>query len=101
MILNHYITLGIILFVLGLCGVILRRNVLIMLMSFELMLNAVNIILVAYARFLENMDGQIAAFLIIILAAAESGIGLAIVIALFRRKLSVQSNYFTLLKDKI
>ena len=99
--LNHYLTIGMILFIVGFCGIMLRRNLLIMLMSVELMLNAVNIIFVAFSRFLQNPTGQMSAFFIIVLAAAEAGLGLAIVIALFRRRSSVQTADYTLLKDRV
>ncbi|MCB1213889.1 MAG: NADH-quinone oxidoreductase subunit NuoK [Deltaproteobacteria bacterium] len=97
--LHHYLILAGFLFALGFVGVILRRNLLVVLMCIELMLNGVNLSFAAFARFLGNLDGQVASFFVIVLAAAEAAIGLAIVILLFRRKGSVQATDFNLLKD--
>jgi NADH-quinone oxidoreductase subunit K len=84
--LEHYLAVSAALFCLGLLGVILRRNLLIMYMSLELMLNAANLTLVAFSRFKNNLDGQIMVFFIITVAAAEVAVGLALIVALYRRK---------------
>lgn len=97
--LNQYLIFAGILFSLGLTGIVLRRNLLILLMCVELMLNAVNIVAVAFSRYHQNMDGQVMAFFIIILAAAEASIGLGIITALFRNKISVQTNEYQELRD--
>lgn len=98
--LNHYLVLSIALFVMGFAGVILRRNMLIILMSVELMLNAVNLSLVAFSRHHGNLEGQLGGFFVIVLAAAEAAVGLAIVVLVFRRRGSVQSTELQLLKDE-
>lgn len=85
--LAHFLTLGAILFCIGLAGIFLnRKNVIILLMSIELMLLAVNINFVAFSRFLDNMDGQVFVFFILTVAAAEAAIGLAILVVLFRNR---------------
>lgn len=84
--LEHYLTVSAALFCLGLLGVILRRNLLIMYMSLELMLNAANLALVAFSRFNNDLDGQIMVFFIITVAAAEVAVGLALIVALYRKK---------------
>jgi NADH-quinone oxidoreductase subunit K len=82
--LTHYLVLSGVLFAIGMMGVFLRRNVITMLLSIEVMLNAVNLTFVAFGRFLGSPDGQIIVFFVITVAAAEAAVGLAIVIALFR-----------------
>ncbi len=82
---ENYIALSAVLFFIGVIGVIVRRNPLIMLMSIELLFNAANLALVTYARVWSNLDGHIFAFLVITVAAAEAAIGLAIVAVTFRR----------------
>jgi NADH-quinone oxidoreductase subunit K len=99
--LNHYLILSAALFVMGFAGVILRRNILILLMSIELMLNAVNLSFVVFSRYWGNLEGQIASFFVIVLAAAEAAIGLAIIVLVFRRRASVQSSGLTQLKDVV
>ena len=90
---EHYIALSGALFTLGCVGFLVRRNVLVQLMCIELMLNAVNLTLVAYNRqHLANLNGQVFAFFIIAVAAAEAAVGLAIVLAFYRLKSSVQSD---------
>jgi NADH-quinone oxidoreductase subunit K len=83
-----YLILGAILFTLGTLGVLLRRNALIIFMSIELMLNAVNLTLITFARMRGTLDGQVLAFFVITVAAAEVVVGLAIIVAIFRRKQS-------------
>ncbi len=82
--LNNYIALSAVIFFLGLTGVLVRRNPLIMLMSIELMFNSANLLFMAFARAWVNNAGHIFAFLVITVAAAEAAIGLAIVVAVFR-----------------
>ncbi len=84
--LNWYLMLSAVVFMIGVFGFLTRRNIIIMFMSIELMLNAVNISLVAFSHYLQNMRGQILVIFIITVAAAEAAIGLAIIIALFRNK---------------
>lgn len=82
--LAHYLILGAILFCIGVMGVLTRRNILIILMSIELMLNAANLTLVAFARFQGNLGGHVIAFFVMAVAAAEVAVGLAIVVSIFR-----------------
>ncbi|UCG38440.1 MAG: NADH-quinone oxidoreductase subunit NuoK [bacterium] len=82
--LTHYLILAAILFVIGVAGVLMRRNIIIILLSIELMLNAVNINLVAFSHYLKNTAGQVFVFFVMTVAAAEAALGLAIVVALFR-----------------
>ncbi len=98
---QHFLILASALFVLGFAGVILRRNMLIIFMSIELMLNAVNLSFTAFSRYRGSLDGQVASFFVIILAAAEAAVGLAIVVLVFRRRGSVQSTELQLLKDEV
>jgi NADH-quinone oxidoreductase subunit K len=84
--LEHYLLVSAGLFGLGLLGVILRRNLLILYMGLELMLNAANLALVAFSRFLNHLDGQLMVFFIITVAAAEVSVGLALIVALYRRR---------------
>ena len=86
---NHFILLSAILFSIGAIGVLVRRNPLIMFMSIELMLNAVNLSFVAFSRYLNSLDGQVFVFLILTVAAAEVAVGLAIIVALFRQRENV------------
>ncbi len=96
--LEHYLVVSALLFCLGLLGVILRRNVLIMYMSLELMLNAANLALVAMSRFNDNLNGQVMVFFIITVAAAEVAVGLALIVALYRRKQSAHVEDLTSMK---
>ena len=84
--LNWYILLSAAVFTIGVFGFLSRRNIIIMFMSIELMLNGVNISLISFSHYLQDMRGQILAFFVIAVAASEAAIGLAIVIALFRNK---------------
>ncbi len=81
-----YMTLAAILFSLGALGILIRRNALVMFMCIELMLNAVNLTFVAAGRSLGNLDGQLAVFFVLVVAAAEVVVGLAIIVAIFRRR---------------
>lgn len=95
----HYLTLGALLFTIGVCGIFLnRKNVITMLMSIELMLLAVNINFIAFSSYLNDLQGQIFALFILTVAAAESAIGLAIVVAYFRNRGSVNVDDINLMK---
>jgi len=88
--LAHFLTFGAILFSIGVAGIFLnRKNIIILLMSIELMLLAVNMNFVAFSRFLDNMDGQVFVFFILTVAAAEAAIGLAILVVLFRNRQTI------------
>ncbi len=84
-----YVMLAVVLFVLGTMGVLLRRNAILVFMSVELMLNAANLALAAFARQWGNMDGHLFVFFVITVAAAEVAIGLALIVAIFRSKQSI------------
>jgi NADH-quinone oxidoreductase subunit K len=96
--LEHYIVVSVLLFCLGLLGVIVRRNVLIIYMSLELMLNAANLALVAFSRFNNNLDGQVFVFFTITVAAAEVAVGLALIVALYRKRQTAHVEDLTTLK---
>jgi NADH-quinone oxidoreductase subunit K len=96
--LHHFLIVSVLLFCLGLWGVIVRRNLLIMYMSLELMLNAANLALVAFSRFNEKLDGQIMVFFIITVAAAEVAVGLALIVALYRKKQTAHVEDLTTMK---
>ena len=96
--LTSYLVLSAILFAIGTAGVFLRRNLITILLSVEVMLNAVNLTFVAVDRYLGAADGQIIVFFVMTVAAAEAAVGLAIVIALFRHKESLNPDHFTSLK---
>jgi NADH-quinone oxidoreductase subunit K len=84
--LAHYITLSALLFAVGVTGVVCRRNALVIFMSIELMLNAANLAFIAFSRHFGAADGQVIAFFVIALAAAEVAVGLAIIVAIFRKQ---------------
>ena len=96
--LNWYLALSAVLFTIGVLGVLFRSNVIIILMSVELMLNAVNLTLVALSQSMGDTAGQILVFFVMSVAAAEAAVGLAIVIAIFRNKLTVDINKINLFK---
>ena len=96
--LNHYLILSGILFSIGTAGVFLRRNLITVLLSIEVMLNAVNLTFVAADRYYHRVDGQIIVFFVMTVAAAEAAVGLAIVIALYRHKETLSPDAFTSLK---
>ena len=93
-----YLLVRMLLFCIGLTGVLVRRNLLIIYMSLELMLNAANIALVALSHFNNNLNGQIMVFFIITVAAAEVSVGLTLIVALYRRRQSAQVNELNSLK---
>jgi NADH-quinone oxidoreductase subunit K len=96
--LDYYLILSAILFTIGVAGVVIRRNIIVILMSVELMLNAVNLTFVAFARALGSMDGQVIVFFVMTVAAAEAVVGLAIVIAVFRHRQTLDPQEMQLLK---
>jgi NADH-quinone oxidoreductase subunit K len=96
--LTHYLILSAILFIIGVVGVLLRRNAIIVFMSVEIMLNAVNISLIGFDNFLNHNDGQIFSFMVMCVAAAEVSVGLAIIISLFRNKPTVNLDEVNLMK---
>jgi NADH-quinone oxidoreductase subunit K len=96
--LNYYLVLSAILFSIGTAGVFLRRNLITVLLSIEIMLNAVNVTFVAAGRYLQTVDGQIIVFFVMTVAAAEAAVGLALVIALFRHRETLSPDAFTMLK---
>ncbi len=97
--LGHFLTVSAILFVIGMLGVLTRRNVLIIFMSVEMMLNAVNLSLIAFGRYLDSMVGQVFAVFVITIAAAEAAIGLGLILVLARRQDTVDVTSVNLLRD--
>jgi len=89
--LNYYLVLSAVLFTIGVIGVLTRRNAIVIFMSIEIMLNSVNLTLVAFASFMGDTAGQVFVFFVMAVAAAEAAVGLAIVLALFRKKKTVYS----------
>ena len=96
--LNHYLLLSAFMFCVGVLGVLIRRNAIIVFMCIELMLNSVNLTLIAFSSFLGDPTGQMLVFFVMTVAAAEAAIGLAIIIALFRNKRSVNIDEINILK---
>jgi NADH-quinone oxidoreductase subunit K len=95
---NWYLLLGAVLFSIGAVGVLVRRNIIVIFMSIELMLNAVNLVFVALARQWHSMDGQVIVFFVMTVAAAEAAVGLAIIIAVFRNRETVNADEINLLR---
>lgn len=96
--LGHYLVVSGVLFSLGLLGVVVRRNLLIIYMSLELMLNAANLAFVALSRFNNNLNGQVIVFFIITVAAAEVAVGLALIVALYRKRQTAHVEDLTTMK---
>ena len=96
--LNHYLILSAILFSTGMAGVLLRRNAIVLLMSIELMLNAVNISFIAFSHFSGKIEGQIMVFFVMTIAAAEAAVGLALAVSIFKRFKEVNIRFFEHLK---
>jgi NADH-quinone oxidoreductase subunit K len=96
--LNYYLALSAILFSLGVVGVLTRKNAIIVFMSIELMLNAVNLTLVAFSSFLGDSTGQVFVFFVMAVAAAEAAVGLSIIIAMFRNKTTLNVDEINLMK---
>ena len=94
----HYIFLAVILFAIGAIGVLVRRNAIVIFMCIELMLNACNLAFVAFARMHGNLDGQVVAFFVMVVAAAEVVVGLAILMAIYRARRSASVDDASLLK---
>jgi len=94
----HYLALSALLFVIGVAGVLTRRNAIVVFMCIELMLNAANLALIAFSRHLNSMDGQIFVFFVMTVAAAEAAVGLGIIIALYRNKETVNVDDINLMK---
>ncbi len=95
---SYYLALSAILFVIGILGVLLRRNALVMFMSLELMFNAGNLAFVTFARMYGNLNGQLVVFFVMTVAAAEVAIGLALMVEIFRRKYSIDMDDLNSLK---
>ena len=95
---SYYLILSAVLFTLGIVGVLVRRNVIIIFMSIELMLNAVNLSFVAIAKHLDSLDGQVFVFFVMTVAAAEVAVGLAIIINIFRNKETVNVDEINIMK---
>ena len=98
--LEHYLILSVILFSIGLYGALSKRNAIIILMSIEIMLNAVNIAMVAFSRYIvpQLLTGQLFAIFIMVVAAAEATVGIAIIIAIYRNRESIDVDKFDLMK---
>jgi NADH-quinone oxidoreductase subunit K len=94
----YYLVLAAMLFTIGAVGVLVRRNTLVMFMCIELMLNAANLTFVAYAKALNDISGQVIVFFTLVVAAAEVAVGLAIIVAIFRRRQDVTADDVDLLK---
>jgi NADH-quinone oxidoreductase subunit K len=93
-----YVALSAILFAIGALGVLLRRNAIIIFMSIEMMLNAANLLFVAFARHLQDIDGQVLVFFVITVAAAEVAVGLALIVTIFRTKQSIDIDEINMMK---
>jgi NADH-quinone oxidoreductase subunit K len=96
--LTHYLVLSAVLFTLGVIGVLVRRNAIVIFMCIELMLNAVNVSFVAFAHYLNSMQGQMFVFFTMTVAAAEAAVGLAIIVAIFRNKETVNIDEMNIMK---
>ena len=94
----HYLILSAIIFSIGTYGVLTRKNAIVIFMCIELMLNSVNLTFIALSRHLQNMDGQIFVFFVMTVAAAEAAVGLALMIAFYRNRESIDSDDFNMLK---
>lgn len=96
--LNHYLMLSALLFSMGMLGVLIRKNAIVILMSIELMLNAVNLSFVAFSKYSGNINGQIMVFFVMTIAAAEAAVGLAIAVSIFKRYREINIRFFEHLK---
>ncbi|HAX48286.1 MAG TPA: NADH-quinone oxidoreductase subunit NuoK [Ignavibacteria bacterium] len=96
--LNFYLILALLLFTIGVIGVLTRRNAIVVFMCIELMLNSVNLVFVSFSSFLGNLNGQIFVFFIMTVAAAEAAVGLAIIISLYRNKSTINLDEINILK---
>lgn len=95
---DWYIALSVVLFTIGALGVLVRRNAIIIFMCIEMMLNSANLLFVAFARHLGNIDGQVLVFFVIVVAAAEVAVGLALIVTIFRTKRSINIDEINLMK---
>lgn len=95
---NHYLVLSAMLFALGMIGVLLRRNLIVLFMSIELMLNAVNLSFVTFSHYMGKVDGQVMVFFVMTIAAAEAAVGLALAVSIFKRFKEVNIRFFEHLK---
>ena len=95
---EHVVILSLIIFSIGILGVLIRKNAIIIFMSIELMLNAVNLSLVGFSRYYNSVDGQVFVFLVMTLAAAEVAVGLAIIVSLFRNKQTINIDEINILR---
>jgi len=96
--LHHYLVVASLMFTIGLAGLVIRKNLLVIFMCVEILLNSVNLVFVALARDFGLMEGHVVVFFVMAVAAAEAGIGLAIVITLFRKRQTIQTSDWNLLK---
>ncbi|MGB9616300.1 MAG: NADH-quinone oxidoreductase subunit NuoK [Desulfomonilaceae bacterium] len=96
--LNHYLVLSAVLFTIGVGGVMFRRNLIVILMSLELMLNSVNLTFIALARYMESIEGQVMVLFVMVVAAAEVAVGLAIAVTVFRQKGSINVDDVSLMR---
>lgn len=92
--LNHYLVLSALLFSMGMIAVLMRKNVLVILMGIELMLNAVNLTFVAFSHYLKNLNGQVMVFFVMTIAAAEAGVGLALAVTVYKKFKEVNIRFF-------
>lgn len=95
---NHYLILSAALFSIGMAGVLLRRNIIVLFMSIELMLNGVNISFVTFSHYFGKVDGQVMVFFVMTIAAAEAAVGLALAVSIFKRFKEVNIRFFEHLK---
>ncbi|HEX2985144.1 MAG TPA: NADH-quinone oxidoreductase subunit NuoK [Ignavibacteriales bacterium] len=95
---EYYLILSVFMFAVGVAGVLIRRNAIVVFMCIELMLNSANLSLVAFSSYLGNIDGQLFVFFVMTVAAAEAAVGLAIIIAIFRNKLTVNIDEINIFK---
>jgi NADH-quinone oxidoreductase subunit K len=96
--LTHYLILGALLFAIGVAGVLMRRNLIVIMMSIELMLNAVNITFVSFSKYLGKSDDQVFVFFVMTIAAAEAAVGLALAVSIFKRFKEINIRFFEHLK---
>lgn len=96
--LNHYLILSVVMFTMGMIGVLLRRNVIVILMSIELMLNAVNLSFISFARYSNDLNGQILVFFVMTIAAAEAAVGLALAVNIYKKYKEVNIRFFEQLR---
>lgn len=95
---EHFLVVSAIIFILGIAGVLISRNLIIMFMSVELMLNAANLAIITFSRLHQDMTGHVLVFLVLTVAAAEAAVGLALIITLYRRRGTIDSSRFNIMK---